>query len=183
MDCRALRFARPDVTWFEVDDGALLDFKRERLAAAGIQPKSTFVQANYAAPGFIEALTASGLKPELPTLVVWEGNTYYLPPEVAPKVLKTLAAAIPDLCNAVDYFEPALIEGRSRSPGMVAVIRELIRLGAPWRYGIADISAFAAEAGLRALEVAEFGNLHAQYLPTEDAGEDVKMEYRMSVIG
>lgn len=173
MDCRALRFARPGVRWFEVDSPGVLAFKAQRLAAAAHAAGAVAVGADYLAPGLVERLVASGLDPALRTLVLWEGNVCYLEPAQARALLGTLDAALPDVRVAFDYFGTAVIEGRSRVPPLNQAVALFQRLGVPWRCGIDDLPAWAAAARLRVAEVVSTGELLRRYLPGDDlrAGE------------
>lgn len=181
FDCRPLRFGRPDIAFFEVDEQALLEYKRDRLAGAGHTPNSVFVPANYCAPGLIDKLCAHGFDPKLSTLVVWEGNTYYLPPALPSQVLRTISDGMRDVRVLCDVMESPVIDGRSKSPGMRQVVAILRGMGAPWQFGIDDLSAFASSARMRVAETARFGDLHAKYLPGEDIGDDRHVEYVMGI--
>src|SRR5262249_8034114 len=75
LDTRAIRKSAPDVTYFEVDDRATLSLKEGCLEARGIYANARFIAGNYVTDGLIELLGRHGFDPDLPTYIIWEGNT------------------------------------------------------------------------------------------------------------
>jgi methyltransferase (TIGR00027 family) len=182
FDCRALRFARPGVTFYEVDRAELLAFKAKRLQAGGVQPVAIPVHADYTAADVVDALSAAGLDRARRTLVLWEGNTYYLPNQENERVLRTLAAGLADVLIAFDYFGPEIIDGRSASPGLRQAVAALQRLGAPWQGHFDDLSAVAAKLGLAIVENRRHHEIHADYLPHQDLGDDAGAEVSFALL-
>ena len=91
-DGRALRFAHPGVSWFEVDHPATQADKRVRLAQAGVPtPAITFVAVDLTTDDLGGALAAAGFDARSPALVVLEGVIGYLPPATTADLLTTLA--------------------------------------------------------------------------------------------
>src|ERR1017187_3291867 len=63
-DGRALRYAKPGVRWFEVDDPATQRDKRARLKRLGLKaPRVQFVEADFTQDPVAERLLAAGLDP------------------------------------------------------------------------------------------------------------------------
>lgn len=90
-DGRSLRYARPGVTWFEVDHPDTQDDKRRRLEALGIAaPGVVFVATDFTAGRPSAVLAAAGHRRDRPSLVVCEGVAVYLHPH-------DLAALLADL--------------------------------------------------------------------------------------
>jgi methyltransferase (TIGR00027 family) len=177
FDSRALRLARPGASFFEIDQQQVLEIKEERLRAAGLERSASYLGADYTQPGIVESLTACGFDSRRPTLVLWEGNTYYLPPARLRQVLRTFLAAAPDLVVAFDWLGTATIEGRGASPELnrsSAMVREI---GAPWVCAIDDRAALGAEVGLHVIEDLTFGALHARLLPDEDLGASAGVDH------
>ena len=82
-DGRALRYAKPGVSWFEVDHPATQADKLERLTrldlpAAGI----AFVAADFAVDDVAGGLAAAGQRPDVATLFLCEGVAVYLETDV-----------------------------------------------------------------------------------------------------
>ena len=168
MDCRALRFPRPGTTYFEVDTPDVLAFKAQRLASAGLQGGAVAVGADYMAPGLFDRLASHGFDRTLSTLVLWEGNIYYLPPDAARSLLRQLAESIADLRLAFDYCGSAVIEGRSQVPALNQVGKMVAQMGAPWLCAIDDVAEVAREANLQVMENVSAGELLAAWLPGLD---------------
>jgi len=184
MDCRALRFARGGVTYFELDARSVLAFKAERLAQAGHPHGAVAVGGDYLAPGLLDRLLAHGFDRQRPTLVLWEGNTYYLAPEEMRELLRLLAGAITDLRVAFDYFGRPVIEERSPLPMMNRYAALVRGLGAPWRCGIdpTDLPELARQANLHPAENVSFGELVNRLLPDLDLGPGAAAEYGMCLL-
>jgi len=182
FDCRGLRLARPGVTFLDVDRAEVLAFKAERLTAAGVKQGAVAVAADYTAPGLIEALVTAGLDPSRRTLVLWEGNSFYLPTPVVTQVLKTLSSGLREPHIAFDYFGSAIIEGRSASPEMAYSVGILKRLGSPWQGWVDNLKAVASEVGLAVAEDRPVRALASEYLPHLDLGADADAEVGFGVL-
>ena len=163
FDMRARRHADPDVRFFEVDQGPVLEFKRTVLERNGLgQPPSLF--ANYLEADVPAGLADLGFDPQAPTLIVWEGNTMYLPPESIMPFLNRLADAMPSFRIAFDYFaldlqhrELAAGEDRERLEGVERA------MGATFPTGFADLAVFERETPLKVAEDVSFADLAEPY--------------------
>lgn len=179
---RAQRLVRPNVTFYEIDQPEVLAFKIDRLASAGHPYGAVGIGMDYTLPGALEALLTHGLDPGRTTLVVWEGNTFYLPDDVIRAVMRTLCDILPNIVLAVDYLGPEVIRGESASPWMRAQAQRLKNLGAPWVGSIGDIHEIAAELGLHVDGEESFQSLMANLLPHIALGVDGNVEYGMSIL-
>jgi len=96
-DGRALRYARPDVRWFEVDHPATQSDKLARVARLGLESGHIeFITADFAADPIAEPLLAAGLDPSRPTLFLLEGVAVYLERPVVERVLAAFRAVAAD---------------------------------------------------------------------------------------
>ena len=87
-DGRALRYAKPGVTWFELDHPATQADKVARVARLGLEHAQVrFVAADFTADSIAEPLLAAGLDPARPTLFLLEGVAVYLERPVVERVL------------------------------------------------------------------------------------------------
>jgi methyltransferase (TIGR00027 family) len=87
-DGRSLRYARPDVRWFEVDHPATQGDKLERLARLGIDAGHVrFVAADFTTDPVAGRLLEAGLDPRRPALFLFEGIAVYLEDSVTESVL------------------------------------------------------------------------------------------------
>ena len=87
-DGRALRYAKPGVTWFELDHPATQADKVARVARLGLERGQVrFIAADFTADPIAEPLLAAGLDPARPTLFLLEGVVVYLERPVVERVL------------------------------------------------------------------------------------------------
>src|SRR5689334_5315344 len=87
-DGRALRYARADVRWFEVDHPATQRDKLGRLERLGLTaPGVTFVEADFTRDPIADRLREAGLDPAAPGLFLLEGVAVYLEAAVLENVL------------------------------------------------------------------------------------------------
>ena len=182
FDCRALRFGRPGVTFFEVDRAEVLAFKAGRLADAGVEPAAVAVAADYTTWDLIDGLVAAGLDPTRRTLILWEGNTYYLPPEQVIGVLDILSSGLREPHIAFDYFGSAIIEGRSASPTMGFFSNALKKMGAPWQGWIDNLREVASAVDLAVVDDRPVRALASRYVPQLDLGADLDVEMGFGVL-
>ncbi len=163
FDMRAHVFADSGASFFEVDQKAVLEFKRMTLAKNGIQqPPSLF--ANYLEADVPNGLAELGFDLSAPTLMVWEGNTMYLPPESIMPFVNRLADAMTSFRIAFDYFSVDLQsrdfeneEDRRRLEGVERA------MGAVFPTGFPDLSVFEVRAPYRVAEDGSFANLAEEF--------------------
>lgn len=163
FDMRAHILAKADVSFFEVDQRAVLDFKRKVLAQHGIeQPPSVY--GNYLEVDVPRGLARVGFDPELSTLIVWEGNTFYLPPYRIMPFLNRLAWAMPTFQIAFDYFSADLqnreLENEEDMKRLEGVERAM---GASFLTGFPDLAVFEDRAPFSVAESGSFADLGEQY--------------------
>ena len=163
LDTRAIRKSAPGVTYFEIDDDATLALKRARIESHGIQANVKLIAGNYVRDGLMPLLRANGFDPELPTFVLWEGNTMYLPIESNKAILRDLRDNLRDFQLAFDYFTTSVITKTTGRSGMTRMIENFEDMGAPWVTGFDDIETFAADLGLDLIDNFTTGELHGAY--------------------
>lgn len=160
---RAHILADERVSFFEVDQAPVVDFKRSVLGAHGLeQPPS--VPHNYLEVDLPEELAGAGLALDAPTLVVWEGNTMYLPTGEVMPFLGRLAGALPRMSIAFDYMAADL---QNRDLMEEADVRRLEGVEAAMRAsfptGFSDLSVFEEHTPLRVAESGHFFGLGHRY--------------------
>ncbi len=90
-DGRAFRYAKPGVTWFELDHPSTQADKTARLGKLGVQTGHIrFVAADFASDPVAQRLLDAGLEPGTPSLFLLEGVAVYLEPRVLERVLRQL---------------------------------------------------------------------------------------------
>jgi methyltransferase (TIGR00027 family) len=130
-DGRSLRYAKPDVRWFEVDHPATQRDKRERLERLGIAtPQVRFVEADFTRDQVADRLLAAGLDANAPSLFLLEGVAVYLEPAVLESVLgqfRQVAAAGSRLAISVSVSGKRDTPSRARFRATVAAMGEPAR--------------------------------------------------------
>jgi len=130
-DGRALRYAKPGVSWFELDHPATQRDKLSRLERLGVAtPGVRFVEADFTGDPVADRLRAAGLDPAVPTLFLLEGVAVYLEAAVLENLLdqfRQVAAPGSQLAISVSTAKPAGDESRARFQAAVAALGEPVR--------------------------------------------------------
>jgi methyltransferase (TIGR00027 family) len=166
LDTRGVRKQAPGVTYFEIDDANIINFKRERLAEAGIEAPIVFIPGNYVTDGLLRLLDANGFDFELPTYVIWEGNTMYLKRPAVLEVLTDLRSSVGELAISFDYLTEAVIDYATGDDQTSAFVRRFAEMGAPWQFGIDDLAALAGDAGLIVVDKIKTADLYRTFWPS-----------------
>jgi methyltransferase (TIGR00027 family) len=129
-DGRSLRYAKPGVTWFEVDHPATQRDKLARLERLGIAAAAVrFVEADFTRDPVAGRLREAGFEAGEPSLFLLEGIAVYLEPAVLENVLDQLrqvAAPGSQLAISVSTSRPAA-GTRARFQAAVAAMGEPAR--------------------------------------------------------
>ena len=163
LDMRAHLLAAPGVTFFEVDQKAVLEYKRTVLDQHGIDMAPS-VYGNYLEVDVPDGLAENGFDLDAPTLIVWEGNTMYLPTESIMPFLNRLGDAISTFRIAFDYFALDLAN-REESSGKDLTRIEGVEaaMGASFPTGFPDLSVFERETRLKVAEAGSFAGLAEEF--------------------
>ncbi len=158
-DGRSLRYAHPDVRWFELDHPATQADKRGRIERLGLDATGvTFVAADLAEVDGADVLVGSGFDPDAPSLLTCEGVVVYLDEASVAELLaglRSLATAGTRLALSAGIPD-ASDDRRAALAARAAAAGEPLALGgadmgtlldrARWRS--AELSERAARAGL-----------------------------------
>ena len=163
FDMRAHQYGSPEVAFFEVDQRAVLEFKRMVLERGGlVQPPSLL--ANYLHTDVPAGVAELGFDPAASTLIVWEGNSMYLPPESLMPFLNRLADSMPSFRIAFDYFALNLQDRETLEPEDRKRLEGVERaMGASFPTGFADLAVFESETPLSVAESGSFAELAEEY--------------------
>ncbi len=175
LDTRGARKQKPGVIYFEIDDGATLSFKRERLTKAGIKAPVVYIPGNYIADGLIELLAANGFDFKAPSFVIWEGNTMYLTRPMVLAVLNDLRRHVASFAISFDYLSEAVIAHTTGEPRVSAFVQRFADIGAPWHFGVDDLDGLAKEGGMSVVDNAREAELFRRFWP--DKPLDVPVWY------
>lgn len=182
LDTRPQRWALPDVTYFEIDAAETQTFKKERLEEGGVDPNTRYIGANYITDGLMALLGESGFDTEVPTHVIWEGNTMYLNEAAVRKVLSDLMGKIRRCSLSFDYLAREVIEHGTGDPEITAVVRRFAEMGAPWTYGIDALDELTAGCGAEVLEDVKLSDLHQRYWPNRPLASPIYSYYSLCTV-
>jgi methyltransferase (TIGR00027 family) len=166
LDTRAFRKQAPGVTYFEIDAADIIGFKRARLAENGIEAADVFISGNYVTDGLLRLLAGNGFDFDLPTYVIWEGNTMYLNRPAVLNVLTDLRKGLRAFAISFDYLTEAVIAYATGDDQTTAFVRRFAEMGAPWHFGIDDLGALAGDAGLIVVDNIKTADLYRTLWPS-----------------
>ena len=131
LDTRGVRKQKPGVTYFEIDDAEILNFKKERLAKEGIEAQTVYIPGNYVTEDLLRLLAANAF---LPSYVIWEGNTMYLNRSEVLKVLTDLRNKVVKFAISFDYLTEAVINYATGDERISAFAKHFAEMDAPWTF-------------------------------------------------
>ena len=154
FDMRAHVFRTKGVTFFDIDQPAVLSFKNKVLEGHGVTP-CVGIPCNYLEADLPAMLADAGLDPDQPILFIWEGNTMYLPVELIFGFLNRLCSELPRFSIAFDYFSKRIIDRTSGIQQVTAVTNMFEKLlNVKWLTGFDDLDVFGQRTGLKVAESA-----------------------------
>lgn len=167
FDTSAYRNPHADLRFWEVDFPATGEWKRERLAEAGIAVPDTvsFVGVDFEREPFLERLTGSGLDADAPAFFLWLGVVPYLTREATAATLRAIGS-IPGGEVVFDLPAPAE-DGEARARVDRAELEARVAgLGEPFRGGWepAEMLALLADAGFDDVEDLDRSAIRSRYL-------------------
>jgi len=150
-DGRALRFATPGVTWFEVDHPATQSDKRARLAALDAPTDAiAFVPIDLNRDDLVGSLERVGYDRAIPSLFLIEGLLGYLPRATTERVLTDLRALATPSSRLAAAF-PIAPKDRTRVKRLRHRLRRVVisALGEPrlTRFSTEEIDELFAKTG------------------------------------
>jgi len=136
LDTFALRRADLEdrLTVFEIDHPATQEFKRARLAAAGLAcpPNLHFLPADFERENVFDVLLRSPYRSDRAAFFSWAGVTYYLLSETVFGVLRSIRrAAAPGSCVVFDYIDLEAFDPLKASARIRAIMERVQQLGEP----------------------------------------------------
>lgn len=96
------------VRFFEVDQPQILACKEAIYAEHGVDKNAEYIGLDYVQGNLIEELKQRSLDFTSPTLILWEGNTFYLEKTEVIRVLHELAENFQNLIITFDYMHEVM---------------------------------------------------------------------------
>lgn len=130
-DGRAFRYAKPGVSWFEVDHPATQADKLERLRRLGIAaPHVRFVAADFATDPIADRLLDAGLDASAPALFLLEGVAVYLDERVLASAVRQFHQATAAGARlAISLLVLSATQAQARFQARLAALGEPARSG------------------------------------------------------
>jgi methyltransferase (TIGR00027 family) len=166
FDSRSLRFATRlgSARVFEVDMPGVIALRAEQLLR-GERTAAVAVPMDFERDDLVAVLDRHGYVASARTFFLWEGVSYYLPPEAVTAILRMVAAhSGPGSSILFDYVTRAFVNGDYGTFGARELARGWRRLGNVNRFGVDDIAAFAEPLGLRVQSDVDADELDRRYL-------------------
>ena len=183
LDTRAVRKAVPGVTYFEIDDAETLEVKRARYDELGFDLDLKLISGNYVTDGLIDLLDRNGFDCDLPTYIIWEGNTMYLPLDRMKWVLAELTTHVTRFRLSFDYMAEAVISKTTGDPGITKLVESFAAMGAPWLTGVSDIVGLGYEFGFSVVENFRTADLYRAYRPGRQVASPIFNFYSVCTVG
>lgn len=99
------------VRFFEIDQPQILKCKERIYAEQYINKNATYITLDYVKGDLIAALTSNDIDFTKPTLILWEGNTFYLEKEEVLRILRDLSSKFSHLVITFDYMHTLMQTG------------------------------------------------------------------------
>ncbi len=167
LDTRAVRKQKSGTLYFEIDDGAILAFKKAHLEKNGILSDVRFIPANYVTDGLIPLLKESGFERSRRSHFIWEGNTMYLTEEAVRQTLLDIAGNVDEFTLSFDYMTEEVIAKTTGDSAVTNLVESFAGIGAPWIFGITSLRELSDEAALKIAGNVKIGELHRAFWPAE----------------
>ena len=163
LDTRAVRKRSPGVRYFEIDDPATMELKRQCYANARVEVGVTLIPGNYVTDRLIDLLRSCDFEFDVPTYLIWEGTVMYMPLVNDKHTMLELKRHVKRFRLSFDYLTQAVITKTTGDASLTILVESFEAMGAPWLSGIDDIGTLAAELGLRVVENFTTGELYRRY--------------------
>ena len=150
FDTRPVIFRADGVTFFDVDQPAVVAYKREMLERHGIEAWPA-VLCDYLDVNLPRELREVGFDPDLPSLFIREGNTMYLPRDLIFGFLDQLAEGLPAFSIAFDYMSTWVIEGTSGVESVTKAFDYFYERFTPFITGFDDPTEFEQNTRLKVI--------------------------------
>ena len=166
FDTRPITFAMEGVSFFDVDQPAVIEHKRRVLKKHGIAPWPA-IRCDYLDVNLPDRLADLGFDPDVPSLFIWEGNTMYLPKDLVFGFLNQLAGGVNTFNIGFDYVLGSVIDGTTGNAGLTRAFEYFYEQFTPFITGFDDPAVFQQRTPLRIVETGgmeDFGSMHAPHV-------------------
>jgi len=182
FDMRAMRFDDLGLKIFEVDRSEVIRFKEGTLQKHGIADRTIRIGGNYLDKSFFDQLKDSSFEPRAKTLILWEGNTMYLPREELTDFLLRTRSHLNHFQLGFDYISARLLQRTTGHDELTRIADLFAAQGAPFQTGFDHIDPFIIDLGFSLLENFTQYELRCRYAPHSPVEKGVFQEYSVCQI-
>ncbi|QMT59155.1 class I SAM-dependent methyltransferase [Legionella sp. PC997] len=97
--------------FFEIDHPQILKCKEQVYSEQSINKNATYIGLDYVKGDLIAELANNDIEFTKPTLILWEGNTFYLEKEEVIRILRDLSSKFSHLTITFDYMHTLMQTG------------------------------------------------------------------------
>ncbi len=170
FDMRPHVFEDEGVRFCDVDQPAVLAFKGKVLEGHGVTPCAG-IPCNYLQADLPAELAKAGFDLDAPVLIIWEGNTMYLPEDLIYGFLNRLREGVRSFRIAFDFFARSVIDRTTGDETITATTDAFENtLNVKWVTGFDGLSGVEERTGLKTVEsgsLLDFGKRVAPDYPTD----------------
>lgn len=172
LDSRGLRFYNSLMNFeiYELDLSSMLEYKEKIIKQLNLPCKSNFIPINFGIDNIIEVFAEKNILKNKPTLILWEGVTYFLDEKTVKDILSELNHYFTnELSVAFDYAYIDYVNGDLSFFGAKELNRELQEIGEPHIFGINpnEVEFFAKELNYRLFEHYRAVDLERKFLDSD----------------
>jgi methyltransferase (TIGR00027 family) len=166
LDTTAVEKNKPSyagVKFFEADKQAVLDYKARFYLNRNIDKNAEYIALDYVKDDFIQAMKDNGVDFSAPTMVLWEGNIFYLTNAEVKNTLTQLSAAFSHLSVALDFMHSEDEVEASRE--MVAALTGFEKAKSPFRsfFNPDELKQFCKNLGLETMQCQTGAAINREY--------------------
>ena len=152
FDMRHAIFASKGVQFWDIDQPAVMEFKKATLSKAGVATCPS-IQCNYLDVDLPQQLADAGLDLSAETLFIWEGNTMYLPSDRIFGFLRSLCDSMPNFRICFDYLPNSLLEGTFKSAEAIELVGKVQQvMNVTFSSGFDTLDEFETQLAMRVIE-------------------------------
>jgi methyltransferase (TIGR00027 family) len=166
LDTTAVEKNKPSyagVKFFEADKQSVLAYKARVYLNNNIDKNAEYITLDYIKDDFIQALKDNGVDFASPTMILWEGNIFYLNNAEVKNTLSKLSAAFDHLSIALDFMHGEDEVEKSRE--MVAALTGFEKAKSPFRsfFNPDELKQFCGSLGLETVQCNTGAAINREY--------------------
>ena len=165
LDTRPVRQNVEGVKYFEIDAKATLQLKEDTLNRHNLIANVHYLAGDYVKDGLVSLLKQTSFNFELPTYILWEGNTTLIKQEDVISVLEQIRANFHNFRLSFDYMSDKVIARTTGYDDINDYIDRYEKLYTPWITGFENIEPLAKNLGFKVIENFSITELFKKYRP------------------